>query len=139
MRKGFTLIECMIAGAVLVLVVTTFMMALSVINRVEHENAQFMEADAILWDALAREFNREYEDLYRECEENKDSSQRNGWEKDVQVCSFPATLTVDYEALSTNNHEWILISAEIKWRDDKHSLSNVVLRSEYARRGEDDE
>lgn len=129
MRKGFTLIECMIAGAVLVLVVTTFMMALSVINRVEHENAQFMEADAILWDALAREFNREYEDL----------SQRNGWEKDVQVCSFPATLTVDYEALSTNNHEWILISAEIKWRDDKHSLSNVVLRSEYARRGEDDE
>ena len=129
MRKGFTLIECMIAGAVLVLVVTTFMMALSVINRVEHENAQFMEADAILWDALAREFNREYEDL----------SQRNRWEKDVQVCSFPATLTVDYEALSTNNHEWILISAEIKWRDDKHSLSNVVLRSEYARRGEDDE
>lgn len=119
----------MIAGAVLVLVVTTFMMALSVINRVEHENAQFMEADAILWDALAREFNREYEDL----------SQRNGWEKDVQVCSFPATLTVDYEALSTNNPTWILISAEIKWRDDKHSLSNVVLRSEYARRGEDDE
>lgn len=129
MRKGFTLIECMIAGAVLVLVVTTFMMALSVINRVEHENAQFMEADAILWDALAREFNREYEDL----------SQRNGWEKDVQVCSFPATLTVDYEALSTNNPTWILISAEIKWRDDKHSLSNVVLRSKYARRGEDDE
>lgn len=60
----------MVSGAILALVVTAFMRALSVINRVEHENAQYMEADAIVWDAIALNFNTNYAALKAEYWEN---------------------------------------------------------------------
>lgn len=113
MRKGFTLVECMIAGAILVLVVTTFMQALAVINRVECENAQYLEADAIVWDAIAETFNKDYQGIAK-----------GKVERSSAVCGFPAQLTVSFDGS--------YISSWIEWNGQM--LSNEVMRSEYARR-----
>ena len=125
MRRGFTLVECMVAGAVLVLVVTAFMRALSVINRVEHENAQYLEADAIVWDAIAANFNRDYDDLKAEYRAD------GRWQVrcfDVTNLQHRATLSVTFDGSR--------ISAWIEWNGQ--TLSNGVLRSEYARRRDEE-
>ena len=115
MRKGFTLVECMVAGAILVLVVTAFMQALAVINRVEHENAQYMEADAIVWDAIAESFNRKFEEI-----------DRATIERETTVCEFPARLFVSFDG--SNIVSWI------EWNNQV--LSNEVMRSACARKRE---
>lgn len=112
MRKGFTLVECMVAGAILALVTTSFMKALSVINRVENENAQYMEADAIVWDVIAESFNREYKEIPKEEREYVTS-----------VRGHAADLHVSFDGE--------LISAWIEWNGQM--LSNAVTRSAYAR------
>ena len=125
MRKGFTLIECMVAGAILVLVVTAFMRALSVINRVEHENAQYLEADAIVWDAIAANFNRDYDDLKADYRVN------GSW----QVRSFAVT-NLQHQATLSVAFDGCRISAWIDWNGQ--TLSNSVLRSQYARRRDEE-
>ena len=125
MRKGFTLIECMVAGAILVLVTTAFMKALSVINRVEHENAQYLEADAIVWDAIAANFNRDYDDLKAEYRADGRWQVRRF---DVTNLQHRATLSVTFDGSR--------ISAWIEWSGQ--TLSNGVLRSEYARRRDEE-
>lgn len=126
MRKGFTLVECMIAGAILTLVVTAFMRALSVISRVENENAQYMVADAIVWDAIASHFNLDYNDLKAEYWSG------GRWQVkqfDVTNRQHQATLSVTFDGTR--------ISAWIEWNRGM-MLSNSVVRSEYARKREDD-
>lgn len=102
----------MIAGAILALVVTTFMKALAVINRVECENAQYLEADAIVWDAIAETFNRDYKTIVRETVERNSS-----------VCGFPARLSVAFDGTFVTS--WICWNGQV--------LSNEVMRSAYAR------
>ena len=114
MHRGFTLVECMIAGAILALVVTTFMKALAVINRVEFENAQYLEADAIVWDAIAETFNMEFKDIPKDERVMMTS-----------VRGFPAELHVSFDGS--------VISSWIKWNEGRQVLSNEVMRSTYAR------
>ena len=135
MRKGFTLIECMIAGAILVLVTTAFMKALSVINRVEHENAQYMEADAILWDAIAETFTNDYQHL-RSIYSVLPDGQSN-----LTVCVKNESLVKGGQiVLRADLHiafDGECIRAWIDWGNGKYSLTNEVMRSEYARRKEE--
>lgn len=56
MRRGFTLVECLVAGMILALVATAVLKGFAVVGRVANENAQYLEADAIVWDALAEAF-----------------------------------------------------------------------------------
>ena len=116
----------MVAGAVLALVTTAFMRALSVISRVENENAQYMAADAIVWDAIAAHFNLDYNDLKAEYWSD------GRWQVkrfDVTNRQHRATLSVAFDGNR--------ISAWIEWNRGL-TLSNSVVRSEYARRREDD-
>jgi len=63
MRKGFTLVECMLAGSILSIAAVGLMQGLGVLTRVAAENAEMLEADAVAWDALAVAFNGKYDDI----------------------------------------------------------------------------
>jgi len=63
MRKGFTLVECMLAGSILSIAALGLLQGLGVLSRVAKENAEMLEADALAWDALAAAFNRDYEKI----------------------------------------------------------------------------
>ena len=50
LRRGMTLVEVMLAGAITVFVTLTLMEGLIVANKISHENAQMMAAEAYAWD-----------------------------------------------------------------------------------------
>lgn len=62
MRKGFTLVECMVAGAILSLSALILVRGVGVANRVAHENAEVLVAEAIAWDAAWIRFNERRND-----------------------------------------------------------------------------
>ena len=63
MRRGFTLLECTLAGALLCLLSVALLKGVSVATRVARENAELLAADGIVWDALWTAFNGNYERL----------------------------------------------------------------------------
>ena len=60
-RKGATLVELMLAGAILALVVTSLFEGVLVANRIAHENAELLAAQAIAADAAWWRFNERYD------------------------------------------------------------------------------
>ena len=63
MRKGFTLVECMVAGSLLCLLAVAFLKGIAVTSRIAHENAQVLAADGVVWDAIWKKFNEDYDSL----------------------------------------------------------------------------
>lgn len=63
MRRGFTLLECTLAGALLCLLSVALLKGVSVATRVARENAELLAADGIVWDALWTTFNGDYDSL----------------------------------------------------------------------------
>lgn len=63
MRKGFTLLECTLAGALLSLLAVVFLEGISVATRISTENAQLLAADGVAWDAVWKKFNESYDNM----------------------------------------------------------------------------
>lgn len=62
-RKGVTLVEVMLAGAISVLFTLTLMEGLIVAAKISNENSQLLAADAYAWDTAWKWFNKKYDDL----------------------------------------------------------------------------
>ena len=62
MRRGVTLAECMIASAVLGLLVLVLLSGVTVATRIADDNAQLLAAEAVAWDAAWKRFNEDYKD-----------------------------------------------------------------------------
>ena len=60
MRKGFTLVECAVAGALLSLLALALLGGVSVVTRVANDNAQLLAADGVAFDAVWTVFNLDY-------------------------------------------------------------------------------
>ena len=64
MHKGFTLTECLMTTAILlVLVVCGFLNGIPMATKIATENAQLLAADSLAWDAIWKTFNVPYENL----------------------------------------------------------------------------
>ena len=59
-KRGVTLVEVMLAGAILVLLSLAMFNGISVAVRIAHENAETLSAEAVVWDAVWKRFNEEY-------------------------------------------------------------------------------
>ena len=62
-KRGATLIEVMLAGAILLLLSIAMFNGISISVRIAHENAEFLSAEAVVWDAVWKRFNEEYSSL----------------------------------------------------------------------------
>ncbi len=72
MHKGFTLTECIVTTAILLLlVVCGFLNGIPMATKIATENAQLLAADSLAWDAAWKTFNVPYESL--PAEYNKDA------------------------------------------------------------------
>ena len=63
MRRGVTLAECMVASAVLGLLVLVLLSGVTVATRIADDNAQLLAAEAVAWDAAWKRFNEDYDNL----------------------------------------------------------------------------
>ncbi len=65
--RGFTLVETMVAGAILALVTLALFEGITVAARLSRENAEILQAEGIAWDAVWSAFNEDYSLLLAEC------------------------------------------------------------------------
>lgn len=63
MRRGFSLVECAIAAALLSISALALLKGIPVATRIATENAQLLAADAVAWDAVWKTFNEDYGDI----------------------------------------------------------------------------
>ena len=70
-KRGVTLIEVMLAGAILTLLSLALFSGISVAARIAHENAELLSAEAVVWDAVWMKFNEDYSTIK--------SAIDNGW------------------------------------------------------------
>ena len=59
-RRGVTLVEVMLAGAIVALLSLALFEGIAVASRIAHENAELLSAEAVVWDAVWKKFNEEY-------------------------------------------------------------------------------
>ena len=65
MRKGFTLVECMLATSIVCLLTLVLFEGVIMSTRIAHENADLLAAEAVAWDAVWKRFNEDFERLSR--------------------------------------------------------------------------
>ena len=116
MRRGVTLAECMIASAVLGLLVLALLSGVSVAARIADDNARLLAAEAVAWDAAWKRFNEDYDSLVL--------NETTGWQNlssnaapALSVYDTPAKLRVDVSAAAEAG--WLadlkVIVADVEW------------------------
>ena len=65
MRKGFTLVECMLATSIICLLTLVLFEGVIMSTRIAHENADLLAAEAVAWDAVWKRFNEDFDWLAR--------------------------------------------------------------------------
>ena len=63
MRRGATLVEVALAGAIAVLLTLAFMEGIAVAARISHENSQLLAAEAYAWDTAWKWLNKPNDEL----------------------------------------------------------------------------
>ena len=63
MRRGATLVEVALAGAIAVLLTLAFMEGIAVAARISHENSQLLAAEAYAWDTAWKWLIKPYDEL----------------------------------------------------------------------------
>ncbi len=63
MRRGATLVEVMLAGALATMLALACMEGVIVASRIAHENAQLLAAEAYAWDVAWKWLNKPYDEL----------------------------------------------------------------------------
>ena len=69
-KRGVTLIEVMLAGAILTLLSLALFNGISVATSIAHENAELLSAEAVVWDAVWKRFNEDYSTSIRNSADN---------------------------------------------------------------------
>ena len=64
---GFTLIETMLAGSIILIVTLAMFEGIMLATRISRENAELLQAEGVAWDAVWTVFNEDYERLLDEC------------------------------------------------------------------------
>ena len=86
-KRGVTLIEVMLAGAMLTLLSFALFNGISVAARIAHENAELLSAEAVVWDAVWKRFNEDYSTSIR-------NAAANGWVEETLTSNAAPALAV---------------------------------------------
>ena len=86
-KRGVTLIEVMLAGAILTLLSLALFNGISVAARIAHENAELLSAEAVVWDAVWKRFNEDYSTSIR-------NSAADGWVEETLTSNAAPALAV---------------------------------------------
>ena len=113
MRKGFTLLECMLAGSLLCLLAVAFLKGIAVTSRVAHENAQVLAADGIVWDAIWKKFNEDYDSLRVKAAADEEELSESA-APELYVEGSPPVLSVRVSAV-IGYPDLREISADLEW------------------------
>lgn len=139
-KRGVTLVEVMLAGAIISLLSLAMFNGISIAVRIAHENAETLSAEAVVWDAVWKRFNEAYSQL----------QPTDGWESETfnnnktnavpALCCYDSApvLKIRVSVVSENN-ALRCIEGDLEWgpSNKRRSLSGVcpvfVYRGEMKR------
>ena len=87
-KRGATLVEVMLAGAIITLLSLALFNGISVSARIAHENAETLSAEAVVWDAVWAKFNEDFVTI-------KDDVGKGWMESTVSSNAAPALAVYD--------------------------------------------
>lgn len=130
MRKGFTLVEAMLASAILGFSALVLFEGVVVAARIAHENSEVLAAEAVAWDAVWKTFN-----VNRSRIEIGTVTETLADDAAPQLCGYDAAprLSLNVEAAAAGlaescwSRDLLRISADVEWgpQGDRHRLSSV--------------
>lgn len=133
MRRAFSLVEMMLASAVLAITVLALFEAVIISTRIAHENSEYLAAEAVAWDAVWKRFNEDYSRL-RQGETSSET---------LTAASAPALMHYDRPPTLTvkvTGDEAFAglkcISADVEWGDTAHRRRVSDIREVKVARGE---
>ncbi len=135
-KSGLTLLEVMLAGAMVSIATLAMMEGFIVSMKIVHENAETLQADGVAFDLLWRKFYGDYDHLTstvgRTVEENETNSSTSPYYSsrvsDVDLPDFKYTESV------SNAPSGKFLSIDLKYgTNDRFSRHLEVFRSEIPR------
>lgn len=140
-RRGATLVEVMIAAALVALLTITVLECVSVAARIARDNAELLAADSFAHDLLWCRFNMKYSDLAPGTETGTVSSEKGkpkiysvptGWNRGDWCRDQPLSWGVRVSQLGAGK----LIEADVEWTSSSNETRRrhlEVYRSEMNR------
>ena len=118
MKKGFSLVECMLAGSITCLMVLVLFEGVIVAGRIAHENSQFLAASDYAFDLAWQKFNESMETLkkhqaYTTVIESGTISSNAA--PVLYYANSPATSYVSYYRVEDTLTNGVFISANVEW------------------------
>lgn len=114
-----TLIELMIAGAILTLLSVAFFEGVSLATRISHDNAELMQAEGLAWDAVWMTFNEDYGELLVKCPTTRRVVLSNEAAPELTRYDSPAVLDVSLTrsrvAIDGRPVDFVAVEADVEW------------------------
>lgn len=117
MRRGFTLVECMLAASIFCLLTLVLFEGVILSTRIAHENSDLLAAEAVVWDAVWKRFNEDFGQLaigkVTETLTEKQAPQLAKYD-DPPVLTVTVGIT-DEVGFSLLPADMLRISADVEW------------------------
>ncbi len=132
LRRGFMLVEVLIAGAVLSMLVCAFFGGLTVASKAARENADLLAADALAFDLAWMKFNEDYNALTVGGYEYKKPQMLTAAPALTQ--HWPNAIASNTVAMASSGINGKIITVSVLWgEDNKRSLERRIFRGSLTR------
>lgn len=115
MRKGFTLVECMLAASIFCLMTLVLFEGVILSARIGHENSDLLAAEGVAWDAVWKRFNEDVGELTIETTAWQQLSEEAAPQLRVYDAAPKIRISVEAADLVGWSANLRKISADVEW------------------------
>ena len=112
MKKGFSLVECMLAGSITCLMVLVLFEGIIVAGRIAHENSQYLAASDYAFDLAWVKMNEAVEKLRDHADKTETVTMSKESAPTLYYENSPARSYVKFEQDDANSGVWITTNVE---------------------------
>ena len=118
-RRGMTLVEVMVAGAILTLLTVALFQGIILASRIARENAELLQAEGVAWDAVWMAFNEDYDRLRGQCPSVRTVTLSEDMAPELAGYAQAPTLTVSLsrarEIVDGRPVDFVAIEGDVEW------------------------
>lgn len=134
-KRGFTLVEVMVAGAILALLTCALLEGIIVAVKVSRDNSRHLAAEALAFDLAWLHFNRDYDGDLRKAVATGTSTTTYDDAAGLAPTLANADATARVLISSVNGISGVLIHSEVAWGSaaNRQTVSHDVFRGSMSR------
>ncbi len=115
MKKGFTLVECVLAGSIICLILLVLFEGIIMAGRVAHENSQYLAASDYAFDLAWLKFNEQLDKLQHYPTTPVSSSIPSNAAPVLFYPGSPATSYITYQLVNSPGTNGVFITVNVEW------------------------